>query len=173
MKTGLDKKDYLEDIQKILIFRSLTPIELDSIMEFAEIIAFDEGEVIVAEGDLSPSFFAVIQGTVHVTVKQDDSEVFICSIGPGDVFGEAAMFLKVKRTAKVACADKAVILKIIRPDMITFLKKQPYAGNKILMLIIYSLLKKLRDANQELAFERRTDIDQDDVDAILADFTKK
>ena len=36
------------------------------------------------------------------------------------------------------------------------------------MLIIYSLLRKLRAANQELAFERRADIHQDDVDALVA-----
>ena len=38
----------------------------------------------------------------------------------------------------------------------------------MLMIIIYSLLKKLRDANQELAFERKSDIDQNDIDSLVA-----
>jgi hypothetical protein len=39
------------------------------------------------------------------------------------------------------------------------------------MVVIYSLLNKLRDANQELAFERRVDVGQADVDSIVSEFT--
>ena len=99
---------------------------------------------------------------------REENEVFICSIGTGDVFGEAAMFMKVKRTADVVAASDTVLLRIQRPDMMQFIKDYPLTGNKLLMLIIYSLLRKLREANQELAFERRADIVQDDVDALVA-----
>jgi CRP/FNR family cyclic AMP-dependent transcriptional regulator len=44
---------------------------------------------------------------------------------------------------------------------------------KMLMLIIYSLIKKLRDANQEIAFERKSDISQEDIDTIISDFVYK
>jgi hypothetical protein len=36
-------------------------------------------------------------------------------------------------------------------------------------MIIYGLLRKLREANQELAFERRFDSDQSDIDALIAE----
>ena len=32
-------------------------------------------------------------------------------------------------------------------------------------------MKKLREANRELAYERRSDADQDEVDALIADLT--
>ena len=76
--------------------------------------------------------------------------------------------MKLKRTADVIAAEDTVLLRIQRPEMMEFIRDYPRAGNKILMLIIYSLLRKLRAANQELAFERRADIHQDDVDALVA-----
>ncbi len=57
--------------------------------------------------------------------------------------------------------------KDIRKDLISFFNKYPATGNKMLMIIVYSLLHKLRDANQELAFDRKTHILQSDIDSII------
>lgn len=168
MQKEAETEAYLEEIRSLLLFRPLNANEVQRLVNRAEILTFEEGERIVSEGEVDPSFFIVIRGTVSVMVSQEQSEVFICSIGAGDVFGEAAMFMKVKRTADVVAAGDAVLLRIERPELMIFIKDFPTAGNKILMLIIYSLLRKLRDANQELAFERRADIQQDDVDSLVA-----
>ena len=61
---------------------------------------------------------------------------------------------------------------IHRKDIIDFLKSNTDAGSKILMLIIYSLLKKLKEANLEIAFERKADIVQTDIDSMVKDIMK-
>ncbi|MBN2508907.1 MAG: cyclic nucleotide-binding domain-containing protein, partial [Spirochaetales bacterium] len=171
MKSGLNKQGYLAKIRNILVFRSFNENELEGILRYCEVISFEDGENIVTEGDISPSFFAIIEGAVKVTVNQDGKDVYICTLGGGDIFGEAAMFLKVKRTADVTATGPVIALKFIRHDLFDFLKAFPRAGNKFLMLIIYGLLRKLRDANQELAFERRADINQADIDSIISELT--
>ena len=134
-------------------------------------INYKSGEIIISEGEIQPCIFAVIQGTVNVIVKEKSGkEVFICSIGEGDVFGEAGIFLKVKRTAKVISTENTVILRVNRDKMLGFIKKHKDSGIKIFMLIIYSLLRKLREVNQEIAFERKSDIKQEDIDTIINDF---
>ncbi|WP_319478463.1 cyclic nucleotide-binding domain-containing protein [Marispirochaeta aestuarii] len=168
MQRFSDKQKYSDELRSLLLFRPLNNDEIAKFAERSEIISYTENEKIVLEGDVDPSFFIVIRGTVNVTVQQKGSDVFISAIGPGDVFGEAAMFMKLKRTADVIAAEDTVLLRIQRPQMMEFIRDYPRAGNKILMLIIYSLLRKLRAANQELAFERRADIHQDDVDALVA-----
>ena len=80
MKSGIEREKYLERIKEIIVFRSFHEKELEAILEFCEIISFQEEEMIVAEGDLSPSFFAVIEGTVRVSVKQEEKDVYICSL---------------------------------------------------------------------------------------------
>jgi hypothetical protein len=60
-----------------------------------------------------------------------------------------------------------------RKEMLSFIKDNPQAGNKILMLLICSLLRKLREANQELAFEKQSVIDWEDIDSLVQDFMKE
>ncbi len=43
----------------------------------------------------------------------------------------------------------------------------------MLLIIIYGLLRKLRESNQELAFERKSVIAQDDIDDIVESFMKE
>ena len=171
MKSGLKKEDYLTPLRKVLVFRALSDQDLEKLLPFIEVISFDSDEIIIAEGDLSPSFFGVLEGTVVVKVKQDGKDVYLCSIGEGDIFGEAAMFMKMKRTATILSADRTVVFKMVRHDMLKFFDENPKIGNSILMIMVYSLLKKLRESNQELAFERRADVNQDDVDALLQEMT--
>ncbi len=160
-------EDYIPKLRNINMFRYFTAEALTDFYKRAEVLAFKEGEPIVVEGEQSPYFYAVLDGTVNVSVKDAVKEVFISVIGQGEVFGEAAIFLNVKRTANVVGATDAVILRIHRSSLLSFIKERPADGIKFLMVIIYSLLKKLRDANLELAFERKSDIVQDDIDFMV------
>lgn len=51
--------------------------------------------------------------------------------------------------------------------MLRFVKKNPIASNKIFMIMIYSLLQKLKEANRELAYERKSDYNQADIDDLI------
>ncbi|RPJ05032.1 MAG: cyclic nucleotide-binding domain-containing protein [Spirochaetaceae bacterium] len=169
MKTLLTEA-FLKKASSMLLFKTLKLPEVKKIMSVARTSRYENGEKIISKDDVSPFLFIVLEGTVNVTVPQNNGEqVFICSIGVGDVFGEAGIFLKVARTADVVAADTATLLEISRGDLIGFIRSNPEAGIKILMLIIYSLLKKLKDANLELAFERKADINQSDIDSIVED----
>jgi CRP/FNR family transcriptional regulator, cyclic AMP receptor protein len=167
MQEGLDTNKYMSLLKDVLVFRSLSEHEISAILPYVTIIAYGPEEKVICEGEQSSAFFAVMKGTVVVTVSQNENEVYICSLGAGDTFGEAAMFLKVKRTATITSADETIVVKMDRNDMFRYFEECPKAGNKIMMLLIYSLLKKLREANQELAFERRSDMDQNDIDALM------
>jgi len=160
-----------QSIKDILLFRFLTDREIDDLLSMCEVQVYSEGEKIVKEADIDQAFYAIINGSVEVAVDEGRRKsVYICTIGSGEIFGEAGMFMKVKRTANVNSLSETTLLHITRKSFIQFIKKYPTTGNKLLMVIVYSLLKKLRAANQELAFERKFDIQQDDVDAIVDEF---
>jgi CRP/FNR family transcriptional regulator, cyclic AMP receptor protein len=171
MQSNKGKNINLENLDKVIFFKFLSEEEKKVLLDLSEVISYTSGDIIIAEGEIQPYIFTVMQGTVHVVVNEKNGkEVFICSIGAGDVFGEAGIFLKVKRTAKVISAENTTILRIKRDKMMTFIKTHKDSGIKILMLIIYSLLRKLREANQEIAFERKSDVTQEDIDTIIKDF---
>jgi len=70
----------------------------------------------------------------------------------------------------VTCADDTVALRIHKGDLLQFIKDNPRSGNKVLMMIILSLLKKLKQTNQELAYEKQSEIDFNYADTLIQDF---
>jgi CRP-like cAMP-binding protein len=82
--------------------------------------------------------------------------------------------MSVPRTATVRALERAVIIRLHRTELAGFLKRHPVAGNKMLIVFIYGLLRKLKLADQELAYERKSDMAQEDVDAMVANiFSEK
>jgi len=161
-------KKYLPKIREIKIFKYLKEEELDMLLKKAEIIDYEEGNRIISQGEVSEYLFAILKGNVYVSVSCFEKEdIFICTIGDKEVFGEAAVFMTEKRTASVTSSEYTTILRIHRTDMLYFIRKYPEGGIKILMLIINSLLNKLRSSNMEIALEKQSDIKLEDIEPII------
>ena len=141
-----------------------------------KIIEYEKDEIIINENEIDPNMYIIIKGAVSIFIKQkcdDDTikDVYISTISQGDIIGEAAIFLNAKRTAHVVSLLKLTVLKLERKEFYKFINNRPSAGIKILMLIIFSLLNKLKNVNQELAFERKATFDQKDIDKLMNEFT--
>lgn len=156
-------------IKNILPFRFLSEVELNELVSLCNVLSYGEGEQIIKQGEFDQSLLAVVKGNVKVTVTKEDGEAYISTMGASEVFGEAGMFMRVERTANVTCVEDSIIFQIERKNMLTFVKNHPTAGNKIFMIMIYGLLRKLKEANRELAYERKADISQNDIDNLVQD----
>lgn len=163
-----------QKLRKSMLFRYLDDEALKEVLALSEIVHFGADDRIISEGEVSSYLYTVLEGTVNVLVKErTGKEVYVGVIGEGDVFGEAGIFLSVKRTANIVSSDNTALLRISRDGLLEFIHKFPSSGVKMLLIIIYGLLRKLRESNQELAFERKSVIAQDDIDDIVESFMKK
>jgi CRP/FNR family cyclic AMP-dependent transcriptional regulator len=163
-----DKSAFAAAIRSLVTFRFLSEAEAEKLIECAGVARYEEGEPVVEEGELSPWFYGIIDGTLSVGLATEErGEVYVNSLGAGDVFGEAGMFLEVKRTATVRALSTATLVRLHRSEFASFIKENPVAGNKVLLAVIYSLLRKLRVTNEELAYERKSEATQDDIDALM------
>ncbi len=163
-----EKLPFVHLVHDIVTFRFLGDAEIIDLFTISDIFEAEEDEVLIEEGEISPYLFGIIEGTVSVSVKENEGkQVYVTSLGPGDVFGEAGVFSKVRRTARVTALGKTIVIRLHRNGLVHFLRVHPEAGNKILLAIIFSLLRKLRQANQELAYERKEDLGQEDIDSML------
>ncbi|RJP89067.1 MAG: cyclic nucleotide-binding domain-containing protein [Desulfobacteraceae bacterium] len=162
---------YLQQIKNIQIFHWLHEDELQKILLIAAIHHYKKGEAIISQGEVGDSLYAVLSGSVDVSVKNAQQEkIAISQIHAGEIFGESAIFLASKRTAGVTCSTDTTVMKINRKDLIFYFKAYPNAGNKVLMLMILNLLNKLRHANEDLVLEKQSDLDFDYVDHLIQDF---
>jgi CRP-like cAMP-binding protein len=171
MATLEQVREYVPKIRAIKAFRYLDDMELRSLLAIAEVIAYDKGAKIVTQGKTGNHFYALISGSVDVSVSElQEGEIVISSLVDGDTFGEAAMFLKEERTASVTATQDSIMMSIARKDLMNFFKSNSGAGVKILLVIVFGLLTKLANANQEIAFEKQGDLDFDYVDTLVQDF---
>lgn len=166
--------DIRNRLSKSLIFRYVEESRRDEIISVSEVFECGEEELIIREGEVSSCVYLVLNGQVCVKVRDNEGkQIYLSTIGEGEIFGEAGIFIKTARTADVVSLGESRIMKLHRKDLIEFIKKDPATGIKVLMIIIYGLLKKLRESNQELAYERQTDGDQDDIDALVESLMKE
>lgn len=167
-KTDIAHADVPILLRDVKILRYLDDTERRELFALCELQEYDIDDCIVKEGEIDSYFYIIIDGTVSVLVTQQNAkDVYICTLGKNEVFGEAALFMNIPRTAKIVASVPTTVLRIARHEFLDFIKKNTKGGFSILMLIIYSLLKKLREANQELAFERKGNYEQEMVDALI------
>jgi CRP/FNR family cyclic AMP-dependent transcriptional regulator len=164
-----DPTMYAEVVRGIAIFRFMSEEEVRYLLSISEVESYEEGETIVAEGELSPYMYGIVEGSVGISIKESDGNpVYVNTIGEGDAFGEAGIFASVKRTATVTALSVAKLVRVHRLELARFMRRYPEAGNKILLVIIHGLLRKLQTANQELVYQRKGDLGQEDIDAMVA-----
>jgi CRP-like cAMP-binding protein len=166
MKSLIIKTGLVDAVRGMITFRFLTDAEILDLLEHSDAIEYDEGEIVVKEGETGSWFYGIAEGSLTVSVG-DGRPVYVGTLGAGDVFGGGGLFMSVPRTATVTAQSHAVVLRVSRSAFALFLERHPASGNKILLVFIYNLLRKLSVSNQELAFERKSDMAQADVDALV------
>lgn len=78
---------------------------------------FEPGQPIVKQGDVGRSMYAIWKGEAEVVhTEPDGSETVLATLGPGDHFGEVAVFQNRRRTATVRALSRVEVLSIGRSE---------------------------------------------------------
>jgi NADH dehydrogenase len=78
-------------------------------------VVFDEGQDIVREGDVGNSLFLIEDGEVEVLKDGVSGEPeWVATLGPGQQFGEVAVFQRCRRTATVRARSRVKLVQIRR-----------------------------------------------------------
>jgi CRP/FNR family transcriptional regulator len=134
-------------LARVPVFETLADDDLARVSEVAVARKFRSGDVIFREGDESDTCYVVRKGHARaVRVHPDGREISLAHFGPGDIFGELAMFDNERRSATVETLDMVEALAITGPDMRRLMREHPDMAVKL----VISLGRRLRDANQRL-----------------------
>jgi len=96
--------------------------------DWFETRTFQKGQTIVAEGAPGDAAYIIISGACEVRKRVDGKEQLIRTLGPGDVFGETAIFFSQPRSASVVAGDE-VVVKIVTKTALEFeMRKSPWFG---------------------------------------------
>jgi len=126
----------LSVLRKHPIFSDLAPDALDQLCRYAQPTTLKRGATLFAKGDPGHSLYAVISGTVKISVSSPDGRNAILNlIGAGEVFGEIALLDGQPRTADATANTNCEILVIDRRDFLPFVHSQPTLAMKFIELL--------------------------------------
>jgi len=136
-----------EILKGALIFSGLNDAELAELGGLAVERSFDSGEFVFWEGDRPDSLYIMAEGKIKVLKHSSLGKEFVIAFfGPGEMFGEVAVFENKPYPASAQAAAKTRVLGIKRATFIAFLADRP----EVAMRIIYVLGGRLRDAQGRL-----------------------
>jgi cAMP-dependent protein kinase regulator len=103
----------LKELQASTLFSSFEREALIEIITSTELRSFDEGDIIVTEGEEGSSLFLVVGGTVKVfTRTEDGGNVPLAELGPGDFFGEVSLLTGRPRTATITARTEVTAIEL-------------------------------------------------------------
>jgi CRP/FNR family transcriptional regulator len=130
------------------VFEALEPDDLERVAQVAVPRRFEPGHVVFREGDDSDTCYVVSTGHARALRSHSDGRtITLATFGPGDIFGELAMFDDEKRSATVEAVDAVEVVAILGNDMRRLLKEHPEMSAKL----VTALGRRLRAANERLA----------------------
>jgi len=136
------------------IFSNLSDEELMELVGFATERRFMSNEFIFWDGDTPDWFYIIAQGQVKVLKHSSQGKEFIIAFfGPGEMFGEVAVFENKPYPASAQAITETKVVGIKRDNFLSFLGKRP----QVALSIINVLGGRLRDAQgrlRDLAGER-------------------
>jgi len=109
---------YLEDFRNAIlvnqfftsspVFRSLSPASIEFLSSRGALEYFDQGELVVTQGDSGDSLYLILRGTVNVVVH----DTVVKRLAQGNFFGEISLIANIPRTATITTVEPSVFFRI-------------------------------------------------------------
>jgi len=141
-------EDTIALLRAVPVFSDLGEDELARVADVAVPRQFVAGEVVFREGDESSTCYVVRQGRARAVREHPDGRsITLANFGPGDIFGELAMFDDERRSATIETLEDTEAIAILGGDMRRLLSEHAEIAVKMLA----SLGRRLRETNERLA----------------------
>ncbi|HWF72564.1 MAG TPA: Crp/Fnr family transcriptional regulator, partial [Solirubrobacteraceae bacterium] len=158
-------QDTVQLLGRVPVFSALGEAELGKVADVAVPRRFEAGEVVFREGDESDTCYIVRHGHARAIREHSDGRsITLANFGPGDIFGELAMFDSERRSATVESIEAMEAIAILGADMRRLLGLHP----DIAVKLVIALGRRLRETNERLTRQSCQTV-QSRVAAVLAE----
>jgi CRP-like cAMP-binding protein len=128
-------------------FSTLADEELARVADVTVPRSFQPGEVVFHEGDSSDTCYVVCSGHARAVREHGAGRTLtLANFGPGDIFGELAMFDDERRSATIQALEETELIAILGRDMRRLRRQHPDIAVKLLA----ALGRRLRESNDRL-----------------------
>ncbi|MGH2853990.1 MAG: Crp/Fnr family transcriptional regulator [Solirubrobacteraceae bacterium] len=140
--------EVVELLARVPVFSTLESGDLERIAQLAVPRSFESGQAVFREGDRSDTCYVVHEGRARAVREHGDGRtITLATFGPGDIFGELALFEQERRSATVETLEPMSAVAVLGPDMRRLMSEHP----QIAMRLLVALGRRLRESNERLA----------------------
>jgi CRP/FNR family transcriptional regulator len=140
--------DVVELLGRVPAFSTLERADLERIAQVAVPREFEPGQAVFREGDASDTCYVVREGHARaIRTHGDGRTITLATFGPGDIFGELAMFEDERRSATVQAVERTSVVGVLGPDMRRLMGEHPQIATRL----VIALGRRLREMNERLS----------------------
>jgi CRP-like cAMP-binding protein len=135
-------------LERTSLFNGLSTGHLEMIAAQMRRRHYDAGQTVFSEGDAARALFVVEAGEVQIRVEAPtDEEIILAQLGPGDAFGELALFDDAPRSASAVAVVESTLFSLDRDNFLAVLDAEP----ALVRAVLASLAAMIRRTNEMLA----------------------
>lgn len=148
----MDNNHIISDISQLEFFNGLSNSDVSLIAEIINIQQYNEGDIIISEGDdVNKDLFIILEGSVVAKIETNkDDNANINVMTRGQIFGELSLISDVKRSATIVATSRTKILCIPKDKFINLISTNNHLGMIIYRNIANVLSNKIRKTNKLL-----------------------
>jgi CRP-like cAMP-binding protein len=140
--------EVVELLARVPVFATLEHSDLERIAQLAVPRQFELGQAVFREGDQSDTCYVVREGHARAIRSHGDGRtITLATFGPGDIFGELAMFEDERRSATVEAIEPISVVAVLGPDMRRLMIEHPEISTRL----VIALGRRLREMNERLS----------------------
>ena len=144
---GMRSAEVMELLARVPVLSTLDADDLERIAELAVPRQFEPGQVVFREGDASDTCYIVRSGRARAVREHSGGRTLtLATFGPGDIFGELALFEDERRSATVEAIEPTSVVAVLGPDMRRLMVEHPGISARL----VIALGRRLRETNERL-----------------------
>ena len=113
---------------------------------------YQDGDIIVREGESGNCMYEIQSGKVEIVRDKDGRGVRLAELGPGDFFGEMAIFEREVRSATVKAVGPVRALTVDKKTLLTRISADPTLAFRLLE----KLSGRIRELDREVVHLKET-----------------
>ena len=145
----------VEQLSKIRIFGDLEPSELEGLQPFSQVQHYQQGEILMQEGDRLPTrLYSLLMGSLRVTkTAPTGKETILRTLLAGEIFAAPAIFGNGIAPATVTAEQNCQILTVERDGLVDAIRQTPEIALRMLS-VFNQRLQRLHNTVHGLVSER-------------------
>ncbi|MEK7707982.1 MAG: cyclic nucleotide-binding domain-containing protein [Verrucomicrobiota bacterium] len=137
-------------LRRVKILAGFSDAQLQHFAQYTEWQRVPQWTVVVKQGEQGDTMYLILEGELRVRLVVGGKETILATLGPGEFFGDMALFDRGPRSADVVANVDSTMLKISASDFAKLTEEAPDLAAPFLLAASKTLAARIRADNKRL-----------------------